>query len=95
MTNQQEIIVQCEVAARGVLPFLGEQQASEALDYILRHNEWHLGLEFIIDCLHEEENPISMEQFSEFRKAYEMMEIADDGRLNLLRSLVTSNGAGE
>lgn len=88
MTNQREIIAQCEVAARSVSLLLSEQQAGEALKYIIRYDEWHLGLEIIIDWLYEGGYQISIEQFSEFRKAYEMMEIADNGRLKLLRSLV-------
>jgi len=39
---------------------LSEQQAINALDYIIRYDEWHLGLEFIIDWLYEDELQISM-----------------------------------
>jgi hypothetical protein len=87
--NHQETIVQCEIAARGVLSLLNEQQANEELAYILRYDEWLLGLEFIIDGLHEGGCEISIAQFTEFRKAYEMMGAADDERLLLLRTLVT------
>jgi hypothetical protein len=89
MTAQHEIVIQCEVAARGILPLLSEQQAIEALDYILRYDEWHIGLEFIIDWLYEDELQISMSQFREFEKAYVLMGLTDDVRLKSLRSLAT------
>ena len=89
MTTQHEIVIQCEVAARGILPLLSEQQAIEALDYILRYDEWHLGLEFIIDWLYEDGLQISMSQFCEFEKAYALMGLTDDVQLKSLRSLAT------
>ncbi|MFZ6647919.1 MafI family immunity protein [Undibacterium sp. TJN25] len=86
--KRENIILQCETAALGVLDLLNTAQKKAALEYILRYDEWLLALEFIIDWLDECDQKISSSQFSEFEKAYEMMSLANDERLQLLRSMV-------
>ncbi len=86
--TRENIILQCETAALGVLDLLSAAQKKEALEYILRRDEWLLGLEFIIDWLDEYDQKISSAQFTEFEKAYKMMALTNDERLHLLRSMV-------
>jgi len=88
INHYQDIIQQSERAIRVVVGKLTVTQAGAALDYVLKHSEWLLGLELVIDCLCEEDSTISSQQYGEFEKAYQLMDLVGDDRLRLLKSLV-------
>ena len=87
----QETINQCELAIRGVVALLSEDQAKNALDLVLKYNEWLLGIEFVIDMLDENDAEIFPAQYREFEKAFILMSKPDDDRLALLKKRSASN----
>ena len=84
----QNVIDQCEKAVRSVSHLLKKDHADDALAYILEHNEWLLGIECAIDWLCEDELRISTSQFENFEKAYGMMSVESDSRIEHLKQLV-------
>ena len=92
MSHQyQKIIDQCEKAVREVYDLLEKDHADDALAYILKHNEWLLGIECAIDWLYEGEQRISESQYENFERAYAMMSIESDSRIEHLKQLVQSS----
>jgi hypothetical protein len=90
--SNQEIIDQCELAIRSVVDLLSEDQAKSALDYVLKYDEWLLGIEFAFDSLDEEEIEIFPSQYLEFEKAFILMSKPDDARLALLKARSSATG---
>ena len=79
---------QCEIAIKSLQGILTESEYSECLNYVLKYNEWLLGLEFAIDWLAEDDRKINEYIFKQFEKAYTMMNLEDDGRLKVLKDLI-------
>lgn len=88
MHKYQHIIDQCEIAIKTLQGILTESAYSECLDYVLKHDEWLLGLEFAIDWLAEDDRKINEYVFNQFEKAYAMMNLRDDSKLNDLKDLI-------
>jgi len=88
MHKYQYIIDQCEIAIKCLQGILTESEYSECLDFVLKHDEWLLGLEFAIDWLAEDDREIDEDIFKEFEKAYIMMNLEDDSRLQDLKCLI-------
>lgn len=69
----------------GIENVLTSREYQECLDYILKHNEWLLGLEFAIDALVEDDRKIKKENFIKFEEAYSLMGLESDTRLKRLK----------
>ena len=88
MDKYKNIIAQCEVAIKGVKSILSAEEYSECIDYVLKHNEWLLGLEFAIDWIIEDDRKIDQKSFKEFEKAYNLMDLPFDDRLKDLKEQI-------
>ena len=84
----QHIIDQCEAAVKGMKELLQAEEYQRCLDMVCEHREWHLGLEFAIDAIVEEDIVISQEVFEEFQKAYALMNLEADTRIIDLKKQV-------
>lgn len=88
MKSYQTTIDQCEIAIKSLSGVLTENEFSECIDSVLKHNEWLLGLEFAIDWLVEDKRKIDKQAFIEFEKAYKLMNMQHDDRLKDLKSQI-------
>ncbi len=68
MDKYKNIIDQCEIAIKSLESILSAEEFSECIDYVLKHNEWLLGLEFAIDWIVEDDRKIDKKIFKEFEK---------------------------
>ena len=84
----QQTIELCQAALESVRDELGEHYA-QASEFVLRYDEWLVGLEFAIDCLVESESAVSRAAYDVFERAYSEMRKAQDDRLRNLQDLVT------
>ncbi len=88
MDKHKNIIDQCEVAVKSVESILSAEEFSECIDYVLKHNEWLLGLEFAIDWIVENDRKIDEKIFKEFEKAYHLMGLSYDDHLKDLKEQI-------
>ena len=88
MDKYRNIIEQCEEAIKSVESILSVEEFSECIDYVLKHNEWLLGLEFAIDWIVEDDRKIDDKIFKKFEKAYYLMDLSNDGRLQDLKEQI-------
>ncbi len=88
MDKYQDIIDQCEVDVKSFQSMLTESGYTECIEYVLTHNEWLLGLVYAIDWLAEDNQEISENIFKQFEKAYIMMNLEGDVRLQDLKNLI-------
>ncbi len=86
--NNKNIIDQCEVVIRSLENILTDEEFSDCIDYVLKHNEWLLGLEFAIDWIVEDDRKIDAQTFKEFEKAYNLMKLSSDDRLQHLKEQI-------
>jgi hypothetical protein len=75
----------CIKALEAVQENVPQVQAAEVRDYIERHGEYGVGIEFLIDWLTEEETMISPAQFQAIYEAMAAMGLSDDDRVSYLR----------
>ncbi len=83
----------CKQALESVKELLPKDQYIDCEDYILKHNEWLLGLECAIDYLGDEEATISVSIYKKFEYAFLKMNQQNNARLIALSKLVKSKGA--
>ena len=94
MANRGKKIVidQCEVAIRSLEKILTVEEFSDCIDYVLKYDEWLLGLEFAIDWLVENDRKIDNKIFMKFAKAYKLMGLSSDIRLQHLKDQISREG---
>ena len=86
MSSQKQIIDLCNTAFSCVRELLSDEQQREVDDYINQHNEWGLGIEFLIDWLTEDETPITPSQFDAIHSAMSAMGLGDSRRIQGLKT---------
>ena len=87
----QKTIDSCQIAANSVREQLGPEKFDQVSDYVSKHDEWLVGLEFAIDWLIEDETKISQAAYNKFEKAFSLMDREKDDRLGHLRALVSES----
>ena len=88
MSDYKKIIDQCEVAIKSVEGILSADEFSDCIDYVLKHDEWLLGLEFAIDWIVENNRKIDVQIFKEFENAYNLMKLSSDDHLLYLKDQI-------
>lgn len=88
MDKYKSIVDQCEIGIKSLENILSAEEFSECIDYVLKHNEWLLGLEFAIDWIVEDDRKIDKKIFREFEKAYNLMDLSADSRLQDLKDQI-------
>jgi len=84
MKNDKRIML-CNTALNSVKDIIAEHQFQKAYNYINQHNEWGLGMEFLIDWLIEEETKINNTQYEKIRIAMLAMDIENSKSLDYLQ----------
>ncbi|MEM6885321.1 MAG: MafI family immunity protein [Verrucomicrobiota bacterium] len=86
--KHSKTIRQCEAAINSAKYVLSDEEYSESMDYILKHNEWLVGLEFAMDLIDEYERKITFDTYSEFEKAFSLMDLVPNKRLFRLKEQI-------
>ncbi len=85
MSKYRNIINQCKSAIEKIESILTPKEFQECIDYITKYEEWLLGIELAIDWLIENDQKITSENYQEFEKAYKLMKLESDTRLQHLK----------
>ena len=85
MSKYRNIINQCKSAIEKIESILTPKEFQECIDYITKYAEWLLGIELAIDWLIENDQKITSENYQEFEKAYKLMKLESDTRLQHLK----------
>ncbi|MGD1918270.1 MAG: MafI family immunity protein [Pleurocapsa sp.] len=85
MSKYRNIINQCKSAIEKIESILTPKEFQECIDYITKYEEWLLGIELAIDWLIENDQKITSENYQEFEKAYKLMKVESDTRLQHLK----------
>ena len=64
----RSVIEQCARALDSVKNLLNAGQYEEAKNFVVRHGEYLVGLEWAMDIIVEQEHSLTVQQFSEFEK---------------------------
>lgn len=88
--NGNATIRLCNDALKSCKPLLSERMTLEISEYINLHNEWGLGMEFLIDAITEDELNISIDQFQNVQVAMVAMGLSNSERLEELKKCIPS-----
>ena len=86
MPSQKRIIELCNLALESIRGLITEEQHQAAYDDVNRHDEWALGIEFVIDWLNEEGISINRKQFDAIYAAMSAMGLGEDDRVRYLKT---------
>ena len=86
-----KVITLCNNALNSVKGTISEHHFKEVSGYINKHNEWGLGMEFLIDWLIDEETSIVQKQYEKIQVAMSAMNLGDSSRMNYLEKYNVKN----
>ena len=82
--HNNKVITLCNNALNSVKDTISEQHFKQVHDYINKHNEWGLGMEFLIDWLIDEKTSIARKQYEQIQVAISAMNLDHSYRMNYL-----------